>query len=255
MNSATLLQVVIYSLIGGVISFAGGVVLIRGNTKYLETFTKLAVPFAAGSLLGAVFLDLLKEGLEHSTSDIVLTSALVGILLFFSLERLTIWFHHHHDEDEHHHDTVTLFVLANTMHNALDGIAIGSAFLISVPAGVIATIAVAAHEIPHEIGDIGVLLAKGMAPSRVLLVNGAGALSAVVLAVLAFKIGGDSKLPVGALLGISAGFLIYVAASDLIPTIHRKQTRRAKVDVDLLVLFAGVVAVAVVVKLAHMFIG
>jgi zinc and cadmium transporter len=254
MNKATLIEVILFSLGGGILSLLGSVLLISGNTLFLKKFSRLAVPFAAGALLAAVFLDLLKEGLDHSTADTVLVSTLIGILGFFTLERATQWFHHHHDEDKHHHENVSLFILANTLHNALDGIAIGSAFLISVPAGVITTIAVAAHEIPHEIGDIGVLLERGLSRSRVILVNFVGALSAVILAVLAFSVGGDSKLPVGVLLGVSAGFLIYVAASDLIPTIHRKKLPKGSIDTDLIILLFGVVAVAVAVQLAHRYI-
>ena len=254
MQHANIMTVIFYSLIGGFLSLLGSVILVTGKTKQLDRFSQLAVPFAAGALLGAVFLDLLKEGLEHSPANVVMTSTLVGILVFFTMERATGWFHHHHEEDEHHHSNVTLFVLANTLHNALDGIAIGSAFLISVPAGIITTIAVAAHEIPHEIGDIGVLLAKGMSRGRVLLVNAVGAISAVCLAVLSYAVGGDGKLPVGILLGISAGFLIYVASSDLIPTIHRKKVRSGAFDADLLLLFMGVLSVAGAVLLAHRFI-
>jgi zinc and cadmium transporter len=254
MNQASLIDVLLFSLIGGALSLVGGVALLFGNATYLQKFTKLAIPFAAGSLLGAVFLDLLKEGLEHSTPSTVLIATLGGILAFFTLERITQWFHHHHEEDDHTHESVSLFVLANTLHNALDGIAIGSAFMVSIPAGIITTVAVAAHEIPHELGDIGVLVARGMSKTKVLVVNICGSLSSVILAVLTFKIGGVSHLPVGALLGISAGFLIYVASSDLIPTIHRKQIRRGWVDVDLLVLFFGVGVVAVAIELAHKFI-
>lgn len=254
MHTITIFDVILYSLAGGVLSLAGSLLLISGNKKFLKRFSKLAVPFAAGALLAAVFLDLLKEGLEHSVANTVLVATLVGILIFFTLERATQWFHHHHDEDEHHHESATLFILANTLHNALDGIAIGSAFLVSMPAGIITTIAVAAHEIPHEIGDIGVLLERGLSRLKVLLVNAVGALSAVVLAVLAYSLGGEDKLPVGVLLGVSAGFLIYVAASDLIPTIHRKKLPKGQVDLDLLVLLLGVGAVALAVWLAHKYI-
>ena len=255
MQKATILTVLLYSIAGGLISLLGSIVLVTSKTKRLDRFSRLAVPFAAGALLGAVFLDLLKEGLEQASANTVMVSTLVGILAFFTMERATGWFHHHHEEDEHHHDNTTLFVLANTLHNALDGIAIGSAFLISVPAGVITTIAVAAHEIPHEIGDIGVLLAKGMSRGKVLIVNAVGAIAAVVLAILSYVVGGDSKLPVGVLLGVSAGFLIYVAASDLIPTIHKKRTPAGTFDIDLVLLFVGVLSVAAAVQLAHRFIG
>lgn len=173
------------------------------------------------------------------------------------MERLSQWFHHHHEEDDEHHrsGSVNLFILANTLHNALDGVAIGSAFLVSTKAGIITTVVIAAHEIPHEIGDIGVLLARKLSELKVILANALGALAAVVLAVLSYVLGGEDKLPVGALLGLSAGFLIYVAASDLIPTIHKSKAKKGKIDLSLIVLIVGVLAVVLAVKLADKVIG
>src|SRR5690606_4025936 len=102
-----------------------------------------------------------------------LKATLGGILIFFLLERFLRWFHHHHDEeDEAHEDAnASLIVIGDTLHNFIDGIAIAAGFLISVPTGIIVTLAVAAHEIPQEIGDFGLLLKKGYSKKKVLLVN------------------------------------------------------------------------------------
>lgn len=254
MTNATIGHIIFFSLIGGVFSLIGGIVLLRGNAKYLSKFSTYSVPFAAGALLGAVFFDLLKEGLELADTDTVLISVLAGIVGFFALERLTHWFHHHHEEDVVVKKSSLLIVLADTFHNALDGVAIGSSFLISVPTGIVTTIAVAAHEIPQEIGDFGVLLSKGMSKKRVLLVNILSALSTVVMAVIVFLLGDSEALPLGVLFGVSAGFLLYVASSDLIPTIHEKPSVRGRVDKQLVLLLLGVAVVWSAVTIAHKYI-
>lgn len=254
MTNANLLHVILFSLIGGILSLAGGVVLLKTNAKYLKIFTIYSVPFAAGALLGAVFLDLLKEGLEMSDIDTVLVSVLGGIVGFFALERVTHWFHHHHEEDNVSRKSPLLIIIGDTLHNALDGVAIAASFLISVPTGIVTTIAVAAHEIPQEIGDFGVLLSKGLSKKRVLLANILSALATTVSAVLVFTLGDADKLPLGVLFGVSAGFLLYIALSDLIPTIHEKPSKKGKLDKQLLFLLAGIATVWVAVYISHGFI-
>lgn len=218
-----------------------------------EALAAYVTPFAAGALLAAVFLDLLKDGLEEASAEVVLLSALVGIILFFFAERFLRWFHHHH-QHEGSDPTTSLIVVGDTLHNALDGIAIAAAFLVSVPTGIVTTIAVAAHEIPQEIGDFGLLLAKGMRRRKVLLVNIMSALATTLFAVITFALGSEDKLPIGFLLGISAGFLLYIAMSDIIPDIHEQAPKKRLFSWQPLLLVAGVMVVAVAIELAHKFV-
>lgn len=214
-----------------------------------------ATPFAAGALLAAVFIDLLPEGLETAESKTVLTATLCGIILFFLAERFLRWFHHHHEDDENNNDpTISLIIAGDTLHNALDGVAIAAAFLINVPTGIVTTFAVAAHEIPQEIGDFGLLLSKGMKRGKVLLVNGLSALATTAAAVATFALGSADKLPIGALLGLSAGFLLYIALSDIIPTIHAKTDDSKILQTQTLLLIAGVIAVGLAVEVTHSYI-
>lgn len=248
------LQVLLLSLVGGIFSLIGGVLLLRSR-KMASKLAKYATPFAAGALLAAVFLDLLKDGIEESSVDTVLAAALIGMLAFFMGERFLSWFHHHHS-DENNKGTVSksLIIIGDTIHNALDGIAIAAAFLISPATAVVTTIAVAAHEIPQEIGDFGLLLSRGMRRKHVLLVNALSALATILFALITFALGSTDKLPVGFLLGLSAGFLLYIAASDIIPEIHENTPKHKLFDWRPLLLVAGVVVVAVSVRLAHHFI-
>jgi zinc and cadmium transporter len=248
---ATYWHVIFFSLIGGLFSLIGGVLLLS-RRRTADILAEYATPLAAGALIAAVFLDLLKDGVEEADPGVVLMSALIGIVAFFYAERFLHWFHHHHQHEDAD-PARKLIVIGDTVHNALDGIAIAAAFLVSVPTGIVTTIAVAAHEIPQEIGDFGLLLSKGMTRGRVLLVNVVSSLATTVLAVVTFALGSEEKLPIGVLLGVSAGFLLYIALSDIIPTIHETAPKHRFFDVRPLLLLLGVIIVGVSIELAHHF--
>ncbi len=252
-------HIIFFSLIGGLFSLlAGGLLLSREKTAL--ALAKYATPFAAGALIAAVFFDLLSEGVAEAPVRTLMISTVVGIVLFYLMERFIHWFHHHHRKDEsktvsnHHDSSLPLIIAGDTVHNALDGVAIAASFLISVPTGIVTTLAVAAHEIPQEIGDFGLMLHKGMARRKVLLVNALSALATTVMAVLTFAIGSTEKLPMGVLIGLSAGFLLYIAMSDVIPELHRHDRGGKFVDWQPLMLVAGVITVFIAVQLAHAYI-
>lgn len=251
---ATYLDVLVFSLAGGFFSLVGGLLLL-GSKKTASTLAAVATPFAAGALLAAVFLDLLKKGALESDENQVFLAALVGILTFFLAEYFLRWFHHHHDHSKDDKSRpVSLIIAGDTVHNALDGVAIASAFLISLPTGIVTTLAVAAHEIPQEIGDMGLLLSRGFSRAKVALVSILSALATAAAALLTFGLGSQDKLPIGIMLGLSAGFLLYIATSDLIPSIHEQASRR-RFNWQPVLLILGVVVVAVSIELSHKYIG
>lgn len=248
---ATIWHVLLFSSIGGVFSLIGGLLLLSRKSSAL-TLAKYATPFAAGALLAAAFFDLLPEALHDIDPEAASAWVLGGIIAFFLLEHFLHWFHHHHEHDE----TATpapLVVIGDSVHNLLDGVAIGAAFLIDVPTGVVTTIAVAAHEIPQEIGDFGLLLKFGYSKARVIVVNIVSALLSVVGAIGMFWLGSNANWPIGVLLAITAGMFIYIAASDLIPTIH-EETKQKLGNLAAILLVAGVLVVALTTALAHSYI-
>lgn len=241
---------------GSVISLIGGVYLLYGKWGAAK-LQRVAVPFAAGALLAAAFIDLLPEALEEGDPKTVSLTVLIAFLFFFILERTLSWYHHHHEEDKAHpleRRNSALIIIGDTMHNFIDGLAIGAAFLVSPATGIITTIAIAAHEIPQEIGDFGLLLAKGMEKSKVLLVNFVSALATVVGAVLVFGFGGSLHMSESLLLATITGFFIYIAASDIVPTIHAEPRRRVA-NIQTLVLLFGVLFVGVTTTIAHSYMG
>lgn len=251
---ATYLDVLIFSMLGGVFSLLGGLLLL-GNKKTAASLAAYATPFAAGALLAAVFLDLLREGAHEADINQVVWAALIGILVFFFAEYYLRWFHHHHDHStDDKRRPVSMIIIGDTAHNILDGVAIASAFLISVPTGIITTIAVAAHEIPQEIGDMGLLLSRGFSRLKVVWVSVVSALATTVAALGTFALGSADKLPIGVMLGLSAGFLLYIATSDLIPTIHEGAHHR-RLNWQPVLLLLGVAVVALSIELSHQYIG
>lgn len=229
-----------------------GGVLLLGSARARKAAIRFGLPFGAGALLAAAFAGLLPEAVEGS--DVYTTGLYVlgGFLAFFVLERFLGWFHHH--EDEHHHHGAAanrnkthqwLVIIGDTLHNAIDGVAIGAAFLVSPAAGIGTALAVAAHEIPQEIGDFSILLGKGMRPARVILVNVLSAFATVAAALATFVLAGAAEFNPAALLAIAAGFFVYIAASDIIPDIHEKPRREGNIQAAMLLIGVAIITFAI----------
>jgi zinc and cadmium transporter len=242
--------IIVFTFIGSIGSLIGGVVLLF-KEKFAIKISHFLSAFAAGALLGTAFFDLLPEAFEeaeYSGGEInVFLWTLGGFLAFFLLERGIHWSHHHMVSDKFGTRTgpksvVPLIIIGDSVHNFIDGVIIASTFLVNIPLGIITSFAVAAHEIPQEIGDFGILLNKGLKKSNVLWLNVLSAMVAIIGAILAFYLGDliDGTIPI--FLSIAAGFFIYIAASDLIPEIHSEEKRTVAL-IETLVLLLGVLTV------------
>ena len=181
------------------------------------------VSYAVGALLGVALLALLPEALETLAPASVFGTLLAGILTFFVLERLVLLRHCHTDECHVHAATAPLVLFGDAFHNFIDGAIVCTAVLTSVPLGINTAIAVAAHEIPQEVGDIAVLLAAGYSRRRALILNVVSGSSGLLGALVAYT--GVSVLPNARpfVLAFSSASLLYIAMSDLIPDLHRGQ--------------------------------
>lgn len=245
-----IVYILFFNFLGSIVSVIGGVMLLISEKTTLK-FSHLLASFAAGSLLGAAFFDLLPEASHEGEGlgiDIFLWT-LIGFLFFFILERFVHWFHHHN----HNHlakdskPTIPLIVIGDSIHNFIDGVAIASTFLVSIPLGIITTFAVAAHEIPQEIGDFGLLLHKGVKKWKVLWINLLSALVSMIGALIAYIIGDTIEGVIPILLSLTAGFFIYIAAADLIPEIHH-ENRKGFAIYETLLLLAGVLVMWITIS-------
>lgn len=221
-----LIYILVFSFIGSVVSLVGGILLLI-KEKFAIKISHFLSSFAAGTLLGTVFFDLLPEAQEASEgkgANIFLWT-LVGILIFFLLER----FIHHHDQGKNPEDkkaVVPLIIIGDSLHNFIDGVAMAATFLVSIPLGIVTSLAVAAHEIPQEIGDFGLMLSKGVTRKRVLFINFCSAMVAMAGAVLTYFAKDSIQGMLPAILALTSGFFIYIAVANLIPEIHLRENQK-----------------------------
>jgi zinc and cadmium transporter len=237
--------ILLFTLLGSLGSLIGGILLLS-NKEIAGKISHYLFSFAAGVLLGTAFFDLLPEASEAAGEINIFFWTLVGILSFFLLVRFIHWFHHHDDHPKNEPSaTVPLIVVGDTVHNFIDGVAIAASFLVSVPLGILTTVAVAVHEIPQEIGDFAILLRKGMKRSKVLWINVFSALAAFAGAILMYMLGDtlEGSLPI--FLSLTAGFFIYIASSDLIPEIHKQDNQKAAFAESLLLIIGAVSVLAI----------
>lgn len=232
-------------VLGSMISLVGGATIFLSK-KRRRAAILLALPFGAGALLAAAFFDLLPESFELGDPRSLLMWTLIGFTAFFLLERMSTWFHHHHDHDGGTRQSQNVMVMiGDLMHNMIDGIAIGAAFLVNPASGFITTIAVSAHEIPKELGTFGILLSRGWKDKTVMLANIMTAVGTLIAAMFVYFLGSHVKLPEAELLALTSGFFIYVAASDIIPDIHEQPrlvgTKQAGVLVVGMIFVASVI--------------
>lgn len=252
-----ILLVIMAALGGSIFSLIAGILLLYKKIP-LKLIQIGAVPLAAGAMLAASFLDVLPEALEETTAKSALMAALIGFLFFFLLEHFLGWFHHHHhhDDDERplklrlSHPSAGLVIIGDTLHNFIDGLVIGAAFLVDPTTGIIATVAVALHEIPQEVGDFGLLLSYGMRRRSVLFVNIASALVTIIGALVVVLNANIFANVEGYLLAVAAGFFVYIAAADIIPTIHAAEKPSLR-HIQVLVLIISVIVIGLLIDVSH----
>jgi zinc and cadmium transporter len=237
------LEVWIYSLVSvfciSMISLIG-VATVGMSIKKLNAVLLVLVSFSVGALFGSAFFHLLPEAFhEQGFGPEVPIYVMIGLMGFFVLEKFIHWRHCHVPASkEHLHPVVFMNFIGDALHNFIDGILIGSAFLVSIPIGISASIAVMLHEIPQEIGDFGTLVFGGLSVKRALFLNFISAMTAILGVIVVLVIGqsviGISKV----ILPLTAGGFIYIAGADLIPEL-RKETSLRKSAIQFVSILAG----------------
>jgi zinc and cadmium transporter len=212
----TLASVTIISLVSIV-----GVLLIKAKIELGKKRLMYMVSFSVGGLFGGAFLHLLPESLEIHTAETVSLMVLTGILSSFLIEMLLKWRHCHIPTcDDHPPTFVYMNLLGDGVHNFIDGIVVGGAYLSSQGLGVATSLAIILHEIPQEIGDFGVLLYGGIEYRKALLFNLLSGLTALIGAFLALLLGEFVEGITGYLLPFALGNFVYIAGSDLVPELQ-----------------------------------
>lgn len=206
---------------GGML-LASSILFVREETR--TRIVSLLISFAVGTMLTVALLKLLPEALERLSATRVLGSLLAGILTFFVLEKLVVWRHcHETGECVVHNSAASLVIVGDAVHTFVDGAIIGAAVLTSVPLGISTAIAAAAHEIPQEFGDFAVLLHAGYSRARAFVLNLLAGTTGVLGAIGVYFAAGPIPAVLPYVLSFAAGSFLYVAMSDLIPSLHRGQ--------------------------------
>jgi len=243
----------IFCLLGGLLSVLAAALFLVLREPVRTHLLPHLVSFATGALLGAAFLGLLPHALasvNSSDTHVIPMAVLLGLLGFFILEKLVLWRHCHADHCEVHapdqqsrdHSTGTMILIGDSLHNFLDGILIAAAFLTDIHLGVVTSVAVAAHEIPQEVGDFAVLLHSGFSRSRAFLYNVLTSLTTVIGGVLSYFALQPMQAALPYILAIAASSFIYIAVADLIPTLHQRVEGKAALQ-QVVLIAAGILLI------------
>ncbi len=215
----TFLSILLVSLI----AFAGIIFFVL-KFEIFKKLQTLLISFAIGTLLGGAFLHLIPESLKHGHTILAPLMIIFSIVVFFILEKYLHILRHNHPQESGIKNFGPLNLIADGMHNFLDGILIAAAYKIDLHTGIIATSAVLAHELPQEIGDFAVLIQAGYTKRKALLFNFISALSAFAGGLLVMLFPGLSEEFSHYILPLAAGGFIYIALADLIPELNFKQS-------------------------------
>ncbi len=216
-----LLYIIAATTIVGLVSLAGAMFLAFRVDVKKATFYLISL--ASGTLLGGAFLHLIPESLEILEPRPAFILISVGIFIFFIMEKFLIWrhcHHHQHMEDHKRSTTAHMILVGDSVHNIIDGVIIGSAFLVSPSFGISITLAIILHEIPQELGDFGVLVHGGYSVQKALVANFLISLTALAGGVITYFFVGFAPQIQSFIIPIVAGGFLYIALADLIPQLH-----------------------------------
>lgn len=253
-----ILWIIAFTALGGLLSVIAAAMVLLLPASVRVSMVSPLVSFAIGTLLGAAFLGLLPHALEAPGIEphTITFAVLAGLLGFFVLEKLVIWRHCHTSDcevhghgDSHSHavsqsldmDEVLrvaagkLILIGHGIHSLVDGVLIAAAFLIDIRLGVVTSIAVAAHEVPQQVGDFAILLHSGYRRRRALLLNVCWSLTTILGGVAAYFSLSVAQAAVPYVVAIAASSFIYIAVADLIPGLHRRPAASASVQQVILI--------------------
>jgi zinc and cadmium transporter len=225
---STLLWIVLAGVAMSALALVGTVTLVLPE-RTLERLLLPMVGLAAGSLLGGALFHMLPESVDRLGNSLTLYLWLVaGFLVFFVLEQFLHWHHCHRARHDAHRPLGYLVLLADGLHNLIGGLAVGGSFTVDTRVGIVTWLVAAAHEVPQELGDFGVLVHSGWRRRSALLWNLLSASSFLVGALLAYALA--DVVTVAYLLPFAAGNFLYIATADLVPEIASRPGLRDKVE-------------------------
>lgn len=236
-----LVWILVSTFLVTIISFIG-IFTLAIKQNLLQKILFCLIGFSAGTLIGGAFLHILPEVLKKAESIVPFYYLILGIVLFFLLERGVYWRHCHNGVCDIHAFTY-LNLIGDGLHNFIDGMVIAVSFIVSIKLGIVTTLAVISHEIPQELGDFGVLLYGGFTKMKALFYNFLSALMAIIGAIVGYLASDITMGFSNFILPLTAGGFVYIATSDLIPEIH-KERKLARSTFAFIAFLSGIVFMA-----------
>jgi zinc and cadmium transporter len=243
---------ILYALVSVIIVSAVslvGIFTFLFNQKNLSKIVLYLVSFSVGALFGDVFIHLLPQAFKDANQGLIGIYIMSGIVFSFIVEKFIRWRHCHIETSKQHiHPFAYVNLIGDAMHNFIDGLVIAGAYFVSVPAGIATTIAIVLHEIPHEVGNFGVLIHGGFSRGKALFLNFVTALAALLGAIIGLVLSGFSTT-FTFLIPFAAGNLIYIAGTDLIPELHKDSCENISGKKNVLQLFMMILGTAMMLLL------
>lgn len=237
------------NLLVGLIGVIGSYVLVHFFIKNRSKIM-IMVGFAAGSMVGVSFFDLLPEAIaEHGNIILMMEYLVLGFITFLLIEK-AFFYYHCHEEHPDQHAPAKLVIIGDSVHNFLDGIAIAASFLVSPTLGVATTLAIIIHEIPQEFGDMGVLVHSGYSKTKALAFNFLSGVFAILGGIMGFYYLTRFESFIPYVLALTAGGFIYIAAADLLPEVHAQSDTRTKISIHSLAIILGILTIWLLGKFA-----
>jgi len=224
-----------------------GLMLLLNDTK-LDKVSTYLMYLSGGTLLGASLLGMLPKAISMAAPVFIFQNLLVGILLFFILEKIILWRNCQNKNCERHmHAAAPIILIGDAFHNAIDGIVITGSFLSSTELGVFVTLSVMLHEIPQELGDFGILIKSGFSRSKAFWYNVLSGATAIIFGIFAYFILESIKSLIPFVLAFSAASFLYIAMADLIPEMHRKTSVKDSF-LQLMLILIGILIIYLIIK-------
>lgn len=269
MQLPLLLLIIVFTAVGGILSVLAASLFLWLPEQQRSKVLPHGISFAIGALLAVAFWGLIPHAFETAAPGQIQNlsaTIMVGLLLFFILEKLLIWRHchsgsceahgddhtheHSHAHSHHPQSAGTLIILGDAIHNFVDGVLIAAAFLTDVQLGIVTSLAVATHEIPQEVGDFAILLESGYSRAKALLYNVLASCTTVIGGVLAYFSLEDLQTTLPYFLALAASSFIYIAVADLIPSLHKKTDIKTSLQ-QISLIIAGVLLICFMHNFAH----
>ncbi len=231
------------SLIGVVGAYSLVNFFVKSHAKIM-----VLVSFAAGSMIAVSFFELLPEAIAGQGNTMLMMEFLVlGFVIFLLLEK-AFFYYHCHEENCDRHGSVKLVIIGDSVHNFLDGVAIAASFLVSPALGLATTLAIIIHEVPQEVGDMGVLVHAGYSKAKAIIFNLLSGVFAILGGVAGFYYLHRFETFIPYILALTAGGFIYIAAADLLPEIHAESDTRIKISIHSAVFILGILVLWTLIK-------